>query len=219
MAINSEARARIALDRREKTRRRLLDSARELIAREGPQAASIDEIVRHAGVSRGSFYNYFRTPAEVVQALGAERAERLDGDIVVLIADVEDPALQLALMGAAALVDTQADPIRAWVNLQMDRNEQPSQPAHVRRFTEIMARGIACGRFADLDLRAAGALSLGAMRTAMRDMNLGIAPPDHGMKVQALVLAALGVPHAEAHVLVEEAHGRVAELRALRAAA
>lgn len=209
MAVNSEARARIALERRERTRRRLLEAASELIALKGPHAATIDEIVRHAGISRGSFYNYFRTPAEVVRELGAERAGRLDHELAELIEGVDDPALQLALMGSLVLIETMSDPTRAWVNLQMDRNDQPSQPTMVRRMGEIFARGVASGRFAQVDPLAARSLSFGAMRVAMRDMGLGLAPPDHGRKVQALIISALGVPYAEACALTEEAHARV----------
>jgi AcrR family transcriptional regulator len=209
MAVNSEARARIALERRERTRRRLLDAAGELIAMRGPRAATIDEIVRHAGISRGSFYNYFRTPAEVVRELGAERAERLDREVAELLADVDDPALQLAIMGQTVLIDTMADPTGAWVNLQMDRNDQPSQPTYVRRLGEIFARGLSLDRFAPVDAAAARSLAIGAMRVAMRDMGLGLAPADHGTKVQALIMAALGVPHAEALALCEEARRRV----------
>jgi hypothetical protein len=92
----------------------------------------------------------------------------------------------------------------------MDRNDQPSQPVTVGRMAEIFARGVATGRFVEVDPAAARSLAFGAMRVAMRDIGLGLAPTDHGAKVQALILAALGVPHAEAQALCEESRRRVA---------
>lgn len=59
--------------RAERTRARLLDSTRVLIAERGAFAAlSIAEIAAASGVSRPTFYAYFRDKRDLVLALGAE---------------------------------------------------------------------------------------------------------------------------------------------------
>ena len=56
---------------KEKTRNRIVQSARRLFNRHGFSGVSIDEIMADAGLTRGGFYNHFKTKeelyAEVVQ--------------------------------------------------------------------------------------------------------------------------------------------------------
>lgn len=44
---------------REQRRRQILACAQELVARKGYHATSVADVIREAGVSRGTFYNYF----------------------------------------------------------------------------------------------------------------------------------------------------------------
>ena len=66
--------------RKTRTRARLLAAARELFAERGMQRTSIAEIAAHADVATGSFYNYFPTKEELLDALLEEElAEQLRG--------------------------------------------------------------------------------------------------------------------------------------------
>ncbi len=61
-------------DRRRADRREtLVDAAAVVFSRVGVAAATVDDVVREAGVAKGTFYLYFTTKAEVVTAV----AERL----------------------------------------------------------------------------------------------------------------------------------------------
>jgi TetR/AcrR family transcriptional repressor of nem operon len=53
------------LDKREQTRRRILDSAARLFALRGFDAVGLDELMADAGLTRGAFYHHFRTKTEV----------------------------------------------------------------------------------------------------------------------------------------------------------
>lgn len=48
-----------------KTRRRILDSASQLFPRRGFDAVSIDELMQHAGLTRGAFYHHFKDKADL----------------------------------------------------------------------------------------------------------------------------------------------------------
>ncbi len=48
-----------APDHKEKTRARIVDSARVLFNRHGFEAVSIDEVMKRAGLTRGGFYHHF----------------------------------------------------------------------------------------------------------------------------------------------------------------
>jgi TetR/AcrR family transcriptional regulator, transcriptional repressor for nem operon len=52
-------------EHRQATRTRIIRSARLLFNRHGFDAASIDDIMRHAGLTRGGFYSYFRTKSDL----------------------------------------------------------------------------------------------------------------------------------------------------------
>ena len=63
--------------RRAATRERLLDAAREVLAREGIQGASVEHICEQAGFTRGAFYSNFGSKDELVLALFERERERM----------------------------------------------------------------------------------------------------------------------------------------------
>lgn len=52
-------------EHKQKTRQRIVECARELFNRRGFEDVSIDEIMRRAGLTRGGFYNHFKTKEEL----------------------------------------------------------------------------------------------------------------------------------------------------------
>lgn len=54
---------------KEKKKREILDSALACFAKKGFQAATIDDIVAHSGISKGSIYNYFKSKDEIYMSL------------------------------------------------------------------------------------------------------------------------------------------------------
>jgi len=62
--------------RREETRRRLLDAALPVFAGSGYERATVDEIVREAGFSKGAFYVHFESKEDLFWAMLEERIIR-----------------------------------------------------------------------------------------------------------------------------------------------
>jgi TetR/AcrR family fatty acid metabolism transcriptional regulator len=62
--------------RREETRRRLMESALGVFARNGYERATVDEIVRDAGFSKGAFYVHFDAKEDIFWAMLDERINR-----------------------------------------------------------------------------------------------------------------------------------------------
>ncbi|KRE89500.1 hypothetical protein ASG87_04010 [Frateuria sp. Soil773] len=61
-------------DHKQRTRARIVECARALFNRRGYTEVSIDEIMASAGLTRGGFYNHFRTKEELfVEAVAAYR--------------------------------------------------------------------------------------------------------------------------------------------------
>lgn len=57
--------------------RDLCGAARKLMLAQGIESVTVDEIVREAGVAKGSFYRYFKDKAELVDTLFEPLGERL----------------------------------------------------------------------------------------------------------------------------------------------
>ena len=102
----------------QRTRRALLDTARTIFTAQGYSAASTEEIVRRAGVTRGALYYHFRDKAALFEAVFDEvRGEHIQ-------------ALRTA-MATAAGDDWQR--LMTWVGLTLERILDPS----VRRIVYI----------------------------------------------------------------------------------
>lgn len=69
--------AKPAVRRRAATRERMLDAAREVLAREGIQGASVEHICEQAGFTRGAFYSNFASKDDLVMALFHRERERM----------------------------------------------------------------------------------------------------------------------------------------------
>jgi TetR/AcrR family transcriptional repressor of nem operon len=57
-----------AADHKDKTRERIVDSARILFNRHGFDSVSIDDVMKHAGLTRGGFYHHFASKQSLFAA-------------------------------------------------------------------------------------------------------------------------------------------------------
>jgi len=75
-------RTRVAAERRARMHRKLVESALLVFAEKGVDASVIEDVIAAADVSRGTFYNYFRTNGELlaaaIQELGNELVEHIE---------------------------------------------------------------------------------------------------------------------------------------------
>ena len=81
-SVFPDHRTRVAAERRARMHRKLVESALPVFAEKGVDAPVIDDVIAAAGVSRGTFYNYFRTNGELlaaaIQELGNELVEHVE---------------------------------------------------------------------------------------------------------------------------------------------
>lgn len=74
-----------------RTRRTILDAARQVFERVGYVDANIEDIVAEAGVARGSFYTYFTSKVEVFRELSAEVSAKIEQAVSRSDSDHLDP--------------------------------------------------------------------------------------------------------------------------------
>jgi AcrR family transcriptional regulator len=79
---SSPAVAEAPAGKRERTRTALIEAAIEVLAEKGLEGTSIDDLMRVAGMARGTFYNYFQTREEVVGAVITYLKDKLRAAVV-----------------------------------------------------------------------------------------------------------------------------------------
>src|ERR1700751_751348 len=89
-------RVRVGAMRRERTRLRLLETALTVFTEKGADVAVIDDFIAAAGVSRGTFYNHFRTTTELMLALATAMSDEVLQIVDPLVLAVEDPIERFA---------------------------------------------------------------------------------------------------------------------------
>lgn len=89
-------RVRVGALRREKTRLRLLESALTVFTEKGPDVAVIDDFIAAAGVSRGTFYNHFKTTGELLFALATAMSDEVLQIVDPLVLHLDDPVERFA---------------------------------------------------------------------------------------------------------------------------
>src|SRR5689334_266328 len=90
-------RPRVAAERRERMHNRLVESALVVFGQRGVDATIVDELIRTAGVSRGTFYNYFRTNEDVLVAVSVAVSNEMLRLVDPFAHAEADPAARIAV--------------------------------------------------------------------------------------------------------------------------
>ncbi len=89
-------RIRTGAERRQRTRHKLLTAAFRLLAERGMDEPIIELLIRQAGVSRGTFYNHFRSERELFLAVVATLSNDVVASVDPSVRRRADPAERLA---------------------------------------------------------------------------------------------------------------------------
>jgi AcrR family transcriptional regulator len=197
----ADHRPRVAAQRRERMRARLLDSALLLAAAQGPEALTIDNVTAAAAVSRGTFYKYFDAPSSLMQALAAEVSQAVIETLQPQVEPLDDLAERVAVGVRTALRLVRAHPM---LGAFMVRAGWPVMDRTHLFFTAVgadIAEGIRRGRFARMHADVGLNVLAGSLVGAMHSTTHGKVPRDFAEQTAAAVLRALGLPPDEALAL------------------
>ena len=86
-----------ASDKRQATRKALLEAARDLVFERGHDRISVQEITRRARVATGTYYNYFDSKQDIFLAVAQDIQEQLADDLEVTREAIKDPAMKVAM--------------------------------------------------------------------------------------------------------------------------
>lgn len=98
--------------RRAQTEAKILEAALGVFAEKGPDAPVIDDFIKAAGIARGTFYNYFKSTEELLQATSDWLSDDIVESIETEIGRIKDPVQRHAI--GLRLWMRKAETDRAW---------------------------------------------------------------------------------------------------------
>ncbi|WP_235028212.1 TetR/AcrR family transcriptional regulator [Caballeronia choica] len=187
--------------RREKTRIRLIESALGVFADKGADAPTIDDFIAAAGVARGTFYNYFRTTAELLSAVAGESSDEVLAVIDPLVRAIDDPAQRVVVgsrlyMGMAARYPLWGAFITRVGTKRGSRGRLLDE-----YLTRDLQAGLDAGRFGAVDVVVARDIALGSIMYGIETLLSGEAPADYAEQSMYALMRAFGIGAREARKL------------------
>jgi AcrR family transcriptional regulator len=186
-----------------RTRKRIQEAARHAFSERG-MAVQIEDVIRIAGVARGTFYNYFQTVEELFQHVAAEMARDMGERIHGRLSSHDDAAVRVS--NGIRHFCLRAHKERDWglFLAHFGLSAETLQTAIRKTALLDIESGIASGRFRLRPDQAMSALALlsGATLAAMKLIVSGVETPLRaGENVAELTLRALGMALSEAAAL------------------
>jgi len=190
------------LRKRERTRHGLVLAAIQVIARDGLAAATPVQIAAEADVTSVTFYNYFKSKAEIVNAVALFVAETLRQRSASSRAELATGAERMAAGCLRYLHLAELSPSFASLVLEVAEAE-PALLERIGAFVQTELRqGIRDKDFAPEPEAAAIDLVIGAIMRGMRRIAQGGAPRSYRTDITLAVLRGLGLPRAKASRIV-----------------
>jgi len=194
IAPSSDRRSR----RREATRQKLIDAARQLFAGQGVESTRINEITERADVGFGSFYNHFDDKEAIVETVLSETVATQGAVIDAVSRKLDDPAEVIAVAHRYFVRLARDDPDWAWLLVRLDASHDIVLGALGPFAKRDLARGVKAGRLSVPDQRVALVGMGGALLAVMRAVLDGRAPKSADVSHAEGVLRLLGLSAAEA---------------------
>ena len=184
--------------RKARTRAGLLAAARELFAANGVQQTTIADIAAHADIAIGSFYNYFHTKDELLEALLADELAEQLRVLQERQAMVSDPAEKISVAHRHLVQVAGVDSQWAWLLVRLESPYRVAWSVLGRAAQKDLRAGIEAGRFEVGDERLALNASAGALFAVIHACLVGELGGDADCGHAELVLRSFGLDRSEA---------------------
>lgn len=201
----SEAQMQRRLQRGEQqrveTRRKLIEAAFDLFAEQGREAPSVDDVIAHAKVARGSFYNHFSSREELFDAVANGIGSSLHQLVLPHVEDVTDPAERISRSFRIFLRQFTAHASRGWVLLRTFPTAHQIDNDSELFFETALCEGMSTGRLRNQDRTMCIDIVLGLSVSAIRRILIEGKGADYIDNVTFGAMRFLGLDDGEAHRL------------------
>ncbi len=184
---------------RARTRALIIENAIPIFARYGPDSPVIDDFVKAAGVSRGTFYNYFKTTRDLLDATLAALSDEFIASIVPVVRHEANPVFRFATAARLFYRRAALNPIFRTF-LGSVSGVGTVAPLHARAdLEEAMAKGMI--KVTEIEL--AEAVAFGVMVFALRSSHVESGGVERADQVVGVILDGLGVEPALARAALK----------------
>lgn len=184
--------------RRERTRARLIEAARALMAERGVEVVGISEITDAADLGAGTFYNYFSSRDEIVEAVAEAAVESVGAALDALTVDMEDAAEVFAASLRHLVRQATTDPLWGWFVVRLGVAHPKLIDILGPRAARDLRQGVAAGRFTIADIDIATACTFGALLSMLHRVLSTHAENGVDEIFAQTMLSMVGVPADEA---------------------
>jgi len=208
-AMHEDHRVRVARVKRERMRAHLFQSVLMVCSgRKTGMPAVIDDVVRHAKVSRGTFYKYFDSLDQAIAELAMQLADEMTEDISAVYDVLEDPVQRTATgfetFLARALIDPDWGAFITHIGLlSYDNNLLGS------KIRSDIRLGIETGDYVVKSVDLATDLLIGVKVEAIRRIIGGERDTAYMRGITEMVLRSFGVTPSKAEKCVQKAYNRL----------
>lgn len=147
------ARERITKDPEER-RQELIDAAERLFMEKGYEATAVSDIVQDVDVAQGTFYYYFPSKEEILEAIIEKDMTALEDDVRVIAEDPHlDPAAKInAIVNSIIGISSSRKEIMDYLHKESNAVMHEKMERHlierlVPLMAEVVSQGVAEGRF------------------------------------------------------------------------
>ncbi|WGS55142.1 TetR/AcrR family transcriptional regulator (plasmid) [Paraburkholderia sp. D15] len=184
-------RTKVAEKKRVLMRARLLDAAMRVFAEHSGPPPVIDDVIREAKVSRGTFYKYFDSLEQVLVAIGQELSNQMTTDIMPVYGVLSEPWQRAAVGFRLFLVRALLD--RKWAGFVSRVDVWPHHTLVAQNMAADLERGKAAGQFSFDRVEVATDFLMGASAHGIQTIRQGVADPNAYMDASVrMALASLG---------------------------
>ena len=188
----------LRLRKAEQTRRRLLDAARDQMSEGGPESVTIQTITLKADIGQGTFYNYFASRDEIIDAVILEVVESLGQRLDALTSDMEDAAEIYSFSTRHLMHTAVSDPVWGWLVVRLGIAQEGLLNALGPRASRDIQIGVDSGRFRVDDVALASAMTFGSVLSVMHDYLQGDRKTDPSQAYAENLLRMVGIAPDEA---------------------
>jgi len=207
--VKEDHRVRVARAKREKMRAHLLNAVKEIYngdkgGERGGKPVVIDDLIRHAKVSRGTFYQYFTSLEEAVAELGAILTVEMTEAIFELYNAVTDPVERVATGFQTFLLRSLMD--QHWGAFLTHIGVLEGNNLMMTNIRADIERGVTAGAFDVPSIDGAVDMLVGTKIEAVRRIVRGEGAVPYIQDMAALVLRGFGVPGTKAREKIDAAY-------------
>jgi AcrR family transcriptional regulator len=196
--INPVRRAEIGREKRARTRAQLIEAGHALFARQAVESVTVDDLVKQAGVAKGTFYVHFDGLDALIAAVAEDLVQSFDELLQPARTSIAEPALRIAF-GCRCFIDkAREDPRWAAVAARIAATAPKGAESVRRRLFEDLqqfSQGLPDHGSAELKLE----IVVGIMLQILRALSEGRLTSLDSNAVVGAILRAIGIDdrHAE----------------------